>query len=301
MTSDNKPSGGAGRAARAGGDGEIYKEFKRGARFRFGKNWSMFLRSLSEERIRSASDSLLDLLEAPDLKGLSFLDAGSGSGLFSLAARRLGASVRSFDYDPQSVECTGELKRRYFDGDADWRVERGSVLDRDYLGGLGSFDVVYSWGVLHHTGDMWSALENMAPLVKPGGKLYISIYNDQGFASKLWTLVKKAYNKAPSPVQLAMVVAVGVFLYGRAMIVKMLQGELPSTFRKMEKAKLKSARGMSIWRDLVDWVGGYPFEVAKPEQIFDFYRARGFELCRMKTCAGSHGCNEFVFRKAGGR
>lgn len=294
-------NGGTNEAGTMNANKDIYKEFKRGARFRFGKNWSFFLRSLSEERIQSAEASLLNMLEVKNLNKLTFLDAGSGSGLFSLAARRLGASVASFDYDPQSVECTNELKRRYFEGDAEWKVEQGSVLDRDYLGGLGSFDIVYSWGVLHHTGDMWSALGNMAPMVKPGGKLYIAIYNDQGFASKLWTLVKKVYNKVPAPLQLMMVIAVGVFLYGRAIIVKMLQGELPSTFKKMEKAKLKNARGMSIWRDLIDWVGGYPFEVARPEEIFDLYRAEGFELCRMKTCAGSHGCNEFVFKKSGGQ
>ena len=55
---------------------------------------------------------------------------------------------------------------------------------------------------------------------------------------------------------------------------------------------------MSFWQDLIDWVGGYPFEVSTPEQIFDFYRARGFTLPRLHTCGGSLGCNEFVFRKA---
>ncbi|HOD39100.1 MAG TPA: class I SAM-dependent methyltransferase, partial [Candidatus Wallbacteria bacterium] len=168
---------------------EIEKELSSGNRFKFGKNWSFFLKSLNDERIKSAENSLLSMLEISSLKGLSFLDAGSGSGLFSLAARKQGASVTSFDYDPQSVECTRELKRLYFDGDGDWKIEQGSVLDRDYLGGLGAFNIVYSWGVLHHTGDMWSALANMAPLVKPGGKLYIAIYNDQGPISKVWRTV----------------------------------------------------------------------------------------------------------------
>ncbi len=122
---------------------------------------------------------------------------GSGSGLFSLAARRLGASVYSFDYDPRSVACARELKSRYFPGDSAWTISEGSALDVPFLSSLGSFDVVYSWGVLHHTGSMWQALENMIPLVCPSGRLFIAIYNDQGTASRRWLAVKKAYNALP--------------------------------------------------------------------------------------------------------
>src|SRR5215471_2794120 len=118
-------------------------------RFEFGKNWQVFLRSVTAERIKLAEKSLAGMLQTENLEGLRFLDVGSGSGLFSLAARNLGASVVSFDYDPQSVACTAELRRRYYSSSADWRVEQGSVLDREYLQRLGQFDVVLSWGVLH--------------------------------------------------------------------------------------------------------------------------------------------------------
>ena len=135
-------------------------EVSRGERFEFGKNWSRFLSLLNDERIAAAQNSLKHMLGVEDLRGKSFLDIGSGSGLFSLVARRLGARVHSFDYDPHSVACTKELRRRYFPGDAEWTVEGGSALDADYLKSLGEFDVVYSWGVLHHTGQMWQALDN---------------------------------------------------------------------------------------------------------------------------------------------
>ena len=125
-------------------------EVARGQRFEFGKNWSRFLALLDDQRILDAEGSLKRMLELETLEGKSFLDAGSGSGLFSLAARRLGARVHSFDYDPHSVACTAELKRRYFPNDSSWKVEERSVLDQGYLGSLGTFDVVYSSGVLHH-------------------------------------------------------------------------------------------------------------------------------------------------------
>src|ERR1019366_2023181 len=161
-------------------------DIKQGNRFAFGENWRSFLTMLDEERIRSAEDSLKLMLEVIDLKGKTFLDIGSGSGLFSLAARRLGAKVHSFDYDPQSVSCAIELKRRYYPDDTNWQVEEGSALDQRYLASLGRWDIVYSWGVLHHTGAMWPALRNIAPLVLRGGKLWIAIYNDQGPLSRYW-------------------------------------------------------------------------------------------------------------------
>lgn len=145
------------------------QELDQGKRFAFGQNWSNFLRTLNEERILEAERSLKQMLVVESLQSKRFIDAGSSSGLFSLAARRLGASVHSFDYDPQSVACTEELKRRFFPDDPEWTVEEGSVLDGGYLAGLGQFDVVYSWGVLHHTGEMWKAIENVSHLVRRGG------------------------------------------------------------------------------------------------------------------------------------
>ncbi len=162
------------------------REVAQGERFEFGDNWTRFLAVLDEPRIAAAERALQAMLEMERLDGLSFLDVGSGSGLSSLAARRLGTRVTSFDYDPQSVACTGELARRYFPGDPSWTIQRRSVLDRDALAALGTFDIVYSWGVLHHTGQMWDALQNVIAPVKPGGRLFIAIYNDTGTQSRRW-------------------------------------------------------------------------------------------------------------------
>jgi 2-polyprenyl-6-hydroxyphenyl methylase/3-demethylubiquinone-9 3-methyltransferase len=269
------------------------KEIAEGQRFEFGKNWSRFLTHLNEERIAAAEESLQEMLEVTDLTGKRFLDIGCGSGLFSLAARRLGAFVHSFDYDPQSVACTAELKRRYFPEDVLWSIEEGSALDARYLAGLGQFDVAYSWGVLHHTGQMWKALDQVAPLVADEGKLFIAIYNDRGGTSRRWAAVKRFYNGSSQPVRTLLVVTIGAWLQGRAALGRLarLQNPFPLTQRQAVRV-----RGMSAWHDLVDWVGGYPFEVAKPEQILDFYRERGFVLQRLKTNGGS-GCNEYVLQK----
>jgi SAM-dependent methyltransferase len=267
-------------------------ETSAGLRFDFGKNWREFLKCLNDERIRAAEDGLKAMLEVGRLDGKTFLDIGSGSGLFSLAARRLGARVHSFDYDRRAVACTEELKQRYFPGDMDWQVEQGDVLDEQYIRSLGRFDIVYAWGVLHHTGAMWRALELAAVPVASCGKLYISIYNDQGYQSVRWRRIKRLYNVLP-PVLRAFVLAFCfVRLWGRTILHDLLHGNPLRTWNNYYHT-----RGMSPWRDVVDWVGGYPFEVAKPEEVFDFYRKRGFTLLRLITCGGGHGCNQYVFRK----
>jgi len=269
------------------------EEILGGKRFAFGGNWERFLALLNDQRILDAEKSLQSTLEVENLVDKSFLDVGSGSGLFSLAARRLGARVHSIDYDPQSVACTEELKRRNFPNDGNWVVEEGSVLDRDYLARLGVFDVVYSWGVLHHTGAMWQALENVVPLVKEHGLLFISIYNDQGGPSARWLRVKRTYNALPKTLRWLVLIPALVPLWGKNTVKDILRGKPFETWRNYDRGE----RGMDAWRDVVDWVGGYPFEVAKPEEIFDFYRGRGFMLRRLKTCAGGCGCNEYVLMK----
>jgi 2-polyprenyl-3-methyl-5-hydroxy-6-metoxy-1,4-benzoquinol methylase len=266
------------------------QEITAGERFAFGENWQRFLSGLDEGRIASAQDSLRRMLEVSDLAEKTFLDIGCGSGLFSLAARRMGAHVHSFDYDPQSVACAQELRRRYLPQDPHWQIEEGSALDAGYLGGLGSFDVVYSWGVLHHTGAMWQALDNAAWPVAPGGKLFIAIYNDQGRISNRWRAIKRVYNRLPGGCRFVVTIPVLAHLYWRRTLRDVLRGHPFETWRNEGKD-----RGMSPWWDLIDWVGGYPFEVAKPEAILDFYLHRGFTLTRLSTCGGSLGCNEYVF------
>lgn len=267
---------------------------KQELRFGFGKNWSSFLNTLNEARIQEAEASLKKALNRSDLEGLRFLDAGSGSGLFSLAARRLGAVVHSFDYDQQSVACTQALKDQFFPADEKWIVEQGSVLDTSYLTTLGKFDIVYSWGVLHHTGSMQAAFENVSSLLNPNGYLFISIYNDQGGASRWWTWIKKTYNQAGAFVRWLLT----IYTLFRQWTITFMKDFL--TTGNPFKSWIHYAhnnRGMSAYYDLVDWVGGYPFEVAKPEEVFGFFKAKGFSLLFLKTCGGGRGCNEFIFQR----
>lgn len=259
-------------------------------RFEFGKNWSSFLAHVDEKRIQTAIQSLQDSLGITSLENKKVLDIGSGSGLFSLAAHRLGAEVTSIDYDTECVACTQELKRMFGDDESPaWTIHQGSVLDEKLMTSLGEFDVVYSWGVLHHTGNMDKAIELAKQRVAKDGWFFIAIYNDQGNGSRRWLKIKTLYNKLPSFVKPVYVAAIAGWYECQFIIKRALQLKNPLP-------NYNNSRGMTVWYDWVDWVGGLPFEVATPEQIILPLHKDGFFLTHLKTINKGWGCHEFVFQ-----
>lgn len=270
-------------------------EVAAGDRFEFGENWKNFLLKINDERIFNAQLSLTDMLEINSLSGKSFLDVGSGSGLFSLAARNLNANVTSFDFDESSVYCTAELNKRYYPNDEFWSVMQGSVLDSSFVGQLGRFDIVYSWGVLHHTGDMWSAIDNCLNLVNDGGKFCIAIYDDQGIKSQIWWVVKWIYNKLPKFL-IKPFAYTSAFFINFILLLKFTIKLKPKAFFEQILNYKKHARGMSVLSDILDWYGGFPFEFSSYEKLVEFIQRKGFELQKGKR-ASSLGCHELVFRK----
>jgi len=271
---------------------EFQHEVAAGERFRFGDNWTRFLAVLNDERIAEAERSLRDYLGLDSLQGMRFLDVGSGSGLFSLAARRLGADVLSFDYDPQSVACTQELRARYFPDDRGWEVTQGSILDHGFVTALGEFDVVYAWGVLHHTGAVWTALYNAQSRVRPGGLFYVALYRDQGIVSAIWKVVKQIYCAGPfrRGVMTALFFPL-FFLAGLAIDLATLR-DPRSRYR--DHVRL---RGMSLIHDWRDWLGGYPYEPVSAEGVTTFLENLGHTRLRLEPPPIGFGNNQFVFRR----
>ena len=265
--------------------------------FSFGKNWNDFLRHrFDSDTIAAAIRDTSDFLDRSELKELTFMDVGCGSGLFSYAAHAMGAQhITSFDIDPFSVQCCLTMKERA-GSPQNWDVFQGSILDPETLRRLPAVDIVYSWGVLHHTGDMWTAIRNTAHFVKPGGHLFISIYNALEYDSLTryrgshgWLRLKRAYNRRGRIGKRAME---GWFA-GKDILASLVSFRNP--LRQISQYKNK--RGMSWWHDIVDWLGGYPYEFASAGEVFQFCRRElGLNLEKLKTTS-SIGCNQFLFSR----
>lgn len=250
--------------------------------FKFGENWASFSRQLEEARIQEAMNSLEALFGAGALKGRSFLDIGCGSGLFSIAAARLGASkVLGLDVDPLSISTSQANAAHWLkDGASALAFRHLSVLETSQLEVLGKFDIVYSWGVLHHTGNMTMALRNSAQRVDHQGLLMIAIYN-RHWSSLPWKIIKWSYNRVGPFGQTILIWILTPFIFVAKFLV---------TF----KNPLKMKRGMDFMHNIIDWVGGYPYEYASILEMTETLRKLGFETILVRPAPVPTGCNEFV-------
>ena len=261
--------------------------------FRFGENWKDYSRLIDDARVAQAVVDLSRLV-GDSLAGMTFLDIGSGSGLHSAAALALGASVTAVDLDPDSVATTTAVLTRLAPGGA-WTAQRRSVFELPLVW-TGRFDVVYSWGVLHHTGDMWRAIGEAADAVAPGGRLVLALYR-RTLLCGAWRVEKRWYASAPPAVQAR---ARRVFTRLFRLLHRVHGGDPDRYIREYAKV-----RGMDFEHDVHDWMGGYPYESTGPVALRQFLGARGFTEERAFLATGGRvstgvlgsGCDEFLFRR----
>jgi 2-polyprenyl-3-methyl-5-hydroxy-6-metoxy-1,4-benzoquinol methylase len=260
--------------------------------FEFGENWRDYLVKVDDDAVREAERGLLELLSREAVAGSRFIDIGCGSGLHSLAALRLGAAeVVAVDIDPNSVAAARDLLNKYAPG-APVMIRELSIFDADREE-LGEFDIVYSWGVLHHTGAMWAAIEKAAGLVRQGGYFAIALYQKRPTCGFL-RLEKRFYTMLPEPGRTAI-----RGLYKAAFCAGLIAtGRNPWTY----VASYKGKRGMNFHNDVHDWLGGYPYESARPDEVKACFARLGFvpvvERPRPQEFGlFGTGCAEFTFRR----
>lgn len=261
--------------------------------FSFGENWAQYAEKIDERRIEEAEKSLIRLVGRESIQGRTFLDIGCGSGLFSLAALRLGCQrLLAVDLDPNSVQTTRKTLERYAPAGVHWDCQRISVFDLDPVK-VGTFDIVYSWGVLHHTGAMYKAIEKASAMVEPEGMLTLALYGKTPFCG-LWRIEKRIYSRSPKWVQRAVEKVYSAVVAARLA----LKGE---SLKKRRETYFQQ-RGMDMYHDTRDWLGGYPYESISPQEAMTFMHKLGFEPIRSFVCPSigllGAGCDEYSFTKS---
>lgn len=262
-------------------------------RFGFGKNWEEYIKkNFSEERVEISRKHLLSFLGLDSLEGKSFLDIGCGSGLHSLAAFRSGAArIVSFDFDDDSVRTTQKLWE-YAGSPAHWQVTQGSILDAHQVAQIERFDIVYSWGVLHHTGRMWEAMDNAARLGKKGSLYYIALYDYEIHVDptpEFWLEVKQRYNNSGGWNKRQM----ECWYVWKFMLNSRLRN-VPALVKRV--VGYKQSRGMEFYTDVKDWLGGWPMEFAKRDDVKAWAERHNLEILTMKTGEAN---TEYLFRRIG--
>ncbi len=258
-------------------------------RYGFGKNWGEFIQNnLSDEIVEKSINHMCKFMRIDSLKGKTFLDIGCGSGIHSLAAKRLGAKkIISFDYDENSVATTRKV-REWSGKNNNWDVMQGNVLDADFMNTFPKVDIVYSWGVLHHTGSMWDAIRNATIPLKPGGEFYIALYSTETYVDptpEFWIRLKRAYNQADPLTKKLMEIK---YVHWTSIAPAIKDGRSP-----LDIMDTFGYRGMTLWTDAKDWLGGYPMEFSGFAETRDFvFDELGLDLVNVLT---GEGCSEFLF------
>jgi 2-polyprenyl-3-methyl-5-hydroxy-6-metoxy-1,4-benzoquinol methylase len=253
--------------------------------FSFGKNWMDYNKQVTPLEIEGAKEDLLNWVGKENIAGKRILDLGCGSGIHSLCLFDLGAKeLISFDYDPHSVSATSQYWERR-GRPSNWKISEGSVLDKTFLDQLGKFDLVYSWGVLHHTGDMWQAINNALSLVADQGLFYITLYKDDNYAHSI--KVKERYNASSASGKTWMTYKEIMKIMARRAL----------TFRNPFSWNKNMGRGMNGYHDLIDWLGGLPYEVANEDEMLQWGIKNGLQMKRIWCSNGKGSCNYYLFQK----
>lgn len=262
--------------------------------FDFGENWSEFsAHALTADKVRQAREefSSLGRDSGVDLAGRSFLDIGFGQGLSLLSAAAAGARAVGCDINPKCAQVL-ERNRALFPEAAAVQVPVvvGSILEPATVESLrrlapdaAGYEVVHSWGVLHHTGRMWAAVDAAASLVRPGGTLILALYN-RHWTSPAWTVIKRFYVMVPAWLQ-------------RLMVAVMYPVILAAKWAVTGRNPVKMERGMDFYYNVVDWVGGYPYEYASVDEVSRYLGDKGFTLRMSVAAKVPTGCNEFAFSR----
>jgi len=257
-------------------------------KFSFGKNWQNFNKNITNKNINNSIKYFKNFTKFVNLKNKTFIDVGCGSGINSLLAIKLNAKkVLSIDIDENSVSACKLLRKKYKISNKNWIIKQVSILDTSKIKKLGKFDFIYSWGVLHHTGDMNKAFDNLFLLAKKKSYIYVSIYNKY-LTSNTWKIIKYFYASSNNFIKKIMEkIYITIYYIGL---------NLNKYSIKEYKKSFVLKRGMSFRHDIIDWLGGYPYEYLSFEDLSAIFFKKGYSILSFKKSNGV-GCNEIFVKR----
>lgn len=266
------------------------KQITNKTQFDFGENWVQFTeRALTREKVKQAKNDFIRLTSGINLDNIYFLDVGFGQGLSLLIAKQLGCKVLGCEINPKCIISLNKTMMHFPSiKTKEIPIVLGSILEKRILTKLKKrseqgYGIVHSWGVLHHTGNMKLAIENVSSLVQKNGYLILAIYNKH-WSSPMWKIIKKIYGGSPFVIKKTII----YLLYPFILVAKIIV---------LRKNPFEKNRGMDFYYDTIDWIGGYPYEYASVEEISNLVNTFGFKLIRIIHTQVPTGCNQYVFQK----
>ena len=202
------------------------------------------------------------------VKGKKVLDAGSGSGMVSIAFAVMGASVTGVDITSKCIE-NGRKRAKAFGVECRFVQSDLTMLDLHE-----DFDIIYSWGVLHHTADAKASFFRLVEHLRPGGEIIIAVYLRTAFSS-FWNFSRVFYQSSPGFAKTAFRRSASVLLNGYDAVRKALM--------KKERYML---RGTSNEELVNDWFGVPHRTFHTYTEVYEWFREKGLDYRLVNPATG---------------
>ncbi len=213
-----------------------------------------------------------------EVKGKTVLDAGCGTGVFSIIFARNGAAkVTGIDISPGSLGTARGLKEKF--GLANAEFQQQDMLHLSFRDA--SFDIVWAWGTVHHTTDPLGAITELIRVLKPGGSLFLAIYK-QTSVTWIHEIIRKTMIRTPRWSWNVLAKA-GAFML------------TPVVF--LFKRRQKSRKGEKLSELILDWYFVPIRHYYTPEEIRVFLERKKFRIEKYLAHSGRfNSSSNFIYK-----
>ena len=227
----------------------------------------------------NASETHWKIFYSPqDIEGKSVLDAGCGTGIFSIIFARNGAaSVLGIDISEGSLETAKALKTKFDLENASFQKQ--DMLDLPFADE--SFDIVWAWGTVHHTTDPFKAMSELIRVLRAEGSILLAVYT-RTRVTFLHEIIRKALVRTPRKTWKAL-----------SKILALVLSPVVYFFKKREKSR----KGEKLEELIMDWYFVPIRHYYYPEEIKVFLEEQGFTIEKYLPASGRfNSTSNFIYK-----